>query len=90
MISNQFHFILFSCASLLHGVEIQYQLFLFNIELRYYLIIISKLQKKQMTHYNKLYEVPWLSTGKMLERVFDLREESGTFLKEKKLGAPEF
>ena len=90
MISNQFHFILFSCASLLHGVEIQYQLFLFNIELRYYLIIISKLQKKQMTHYSKLYEVPWLSTGKMLERVFDLREEIGTFLKEKKLGAPEF
>ena len=90
MISNQFHFILFSCASLLHGVEIQYQLFLFNIELRYYLIIISKLQKKQMTHYSKLYEVPWLSTGKMLERVFDLREEIVTFLKEKKLGAPEF
>ena len=74
----------------MHGVEIQYQLFLFNIELRYYLIIISKLQKKQMTHYNKLYEVPGLSTGKMLERVFDLREEIGTFLKEKKLGAPEF
>ena len=74
----------------MHGVEIQYQLFLFNIELRYYLIIISKLQKKQMTHYSKLYEVPWLSTGKMLERVFDLREEIVTFLKEKKLGAPEF
>ena len=69
---------------------LRFNISFFYLILRYYLIIISKLQKKQMTHYNKLYEVPWLSTGKMLERVFDLREEIGTFLKEKKLGAPEF